>query len=363
MERVEVHIAGESALRHYPVIIGQHLLEKISSLIDLAPFSKVLTVIDRNISARMRPRLDPSLSSRGPLIEIDAGESAKNLYSLEQLWQRFLAEGADRQTLILNVGGGVLGDLSGFAASTYMRGVPFIQIPTTLLAQVDASVGGKVAVNLGSVKNIVGSFQQPRAVLIDTETLTSLPVRDLVSGAAELIKHGLIFDYEFFLDLSRKSISDLTPTALVPIIKRSVEIKSSVVAGDERESGIRKILNFGHTVGHALEATALETTDPLLHGEAVSIGMVAEAWLSCQMGYISQESLTQIEAALTRFTLPVRLPRPLSAEKLQRRIGQDKKNHHGTVQWVLLREPGRAAFDCKVPDHLVSSCLGYISHE
>ena len=264
--------------------------------------------------------------------------------------------GCDRKSLVVILGGGVVGDMAAFAASTYMRGVAFAQVPTSLVAQVDSSVGGKAGFDFDGIKNLIGTFAQPAAVIIDTDTLETLPERELVAGFAEMFKHGLIRDAEYFTHLSQKPPKDYTAAQLADFIARSVRLKSEIVANDEREAGERKIVNFGHTVGHAVEALSWESREPLLHGEAVAIGMVVEAELSQFKGYLSAQDVQRIRQVLGAAGLPTAVP-AYPIEKLFEKMAMDKKNERGKVLFTLLKRIGEAIYNETVSDDVLRRTL------
>jgi 3-dehydroquinate synthase len=298
-----------------------------------------------------------------PKILISSGEINKNINTVQIIWQRLLDLGADRKTLVINLGGGVIGDMGGFAASTYMRGIPFIQIPTTLLSMVDASVGGKTAIDVGGVKNSVGAFQQPRAVIIDTAHLHTLPIRERNAGFAEIIKHGLIADQSHLARVYTSiQNSNTDEVELHAIIHESVLIKKSVVESDPTEKGKRKILNFGHTVGHAVESLSHEMSgmSPLLHGEAIAIGMVAEFELSCLQfpdldpNHSGRSALCEV---LGMLHLPTAVPSTMKPADILSRMKQDKKNTSGNISLVLLSKVGDAVYDRTYADAALLSFL------
>jgi 3-dehydroquinate synthase len=273
---------------------------------------------------------------------VPPGESSKSLAQAERLYDELAARGADRHTLVVALGGGVVGDLAGFVAATFARGLPLMMVPTTLLAQVDSSVGGKVGVNHFRGKNLIGAFYQPLGVWIDTETLETLPDRDFRSGLAEVVKYGVIASEEFFSLLERNADEILArePHALEQIILESCRIKARVVARDEREEGEdRAMLNFGHTIAHAIE-TAAGYDDRFLHGEAVAIGMVAESRLAERLGWITSEVVDRQACLLERFGLPVKA-HGLDLLTLQNAMSRDKKNRLGKIRFVLPRSIGK----------------------
>jgi 3-dehydroquinate synthase len=272
---------------------------------------------------------------------LPAGEATKSLENASSLFGRLVAMKADRHTCVVAVGGGVVGDLAGFVAATYARGLPLLMVPTSLLAMVDSSVGGKVAVNHPGAKNIIGAFHQPSGVWIETDALASLPDRELRCGLAEVVKHGVILDGGFFayLEATAGAIQERDPAAIRHIIVRSCELKAEVVSRDEREeTGVRAVLNFGHTVGHAIEAV-VGYGGAFEHGEAVAVGMVAEARLAERLGWIDSKPVDRLVALLRRFGLPVDAP-GLDVDALIHAMGSDKKNRGGQIRFVLPRSIG-----------------------
>jgi 3-dehydroquinate synthase len=270
------------------------------------------------------------------------GEATKSLDHASSLFDRLVAIKADRQTCVVAVGGGVVGDLAGFVAATYARGLPMLMVPTSLLAMVDSSVGGKVGVNHPGAKNIIGAFHQPSGVWIETECLATLPARELRCGLAEVVKYGVILDAGFFdyLEADARGIEARDPASIRRIIARSCELKAEVVSRDEREeTGLRAVLNYGHTVGHAIEAVA-GYGGAFEHGEAVAVGMVAEARLAERLGWIGPEVTGRLVALLRRFGLPDSAP-GLDADELFSAMGRDKKNRGGQIRFVLPRSIGR----------------------
>ncbi len=276
------------------------------------------------------------------LAVIPPGEASKSFAMALKLYDRLVERKADRHTAVVAIGGGVIGDLAGFAAATYARGVPLVMVPTTLLAQVDSSVGGKVGVNHPGAKNIIGAFHQPACVWIETDALRTLPDRELKCGLAEVVKYGVILDRNFFQELedSVAPILNRDPRALRRIVARSCELKAEVVSKDEREeTGLRAVLNFGHTIGHAIEAVA-GYDGPYQHGEAVAIGMVVEARLAARLGWIGPEVVDRIAGLLNRFGLPTSAE-GLNPDRLIEAMGRDKKNRGGRIRFVLPRSIGR----------------------
>lgn len=357
MKTIDITILSKK--QTYPIHIGTGVVQNISHLLDFEKFSKALIVTDSQIAPLYLDTVKKSISIETHSVICKPGEANKTLQTAEIIWQKMVEVHADRKTVVINLGGGVIGDMGGFAAATYMRGVPFMQIPTTLLAMVDASVGGKTAVDFAGYKNIIGSFAQPKAVVIDTDFLQSLPKRQFVSGFAEIIKHGIIADAEYFEKVTAKKPLDYSEEELINIIARSCEIKRDVVQKDEQEMGLRKILNFGHTAGHAIESVSLKSDTPYLHGEAISIGMAAEAKLSEILGYIGADETKRIEASLSQAGLPVRAER-VSKDDVLTALAYDKKGEKGHAKWTLLRGIGDTDFNIHTDPNLYSKAISYV---
>ena len=323
--------------RSYPIIIGDSLL----GAFDLSPFIRgtdCLVVSNTTVAPLYLEALRANLGDRSvDCIELPDGEAHKSIATLQTVLDRLAGNGAGRDTTVIALGGGVVGDIAGFAAACYMRGVAFIQVPTTLLAQVDSSVGGKTGVNHPKGKNLVGAFHQPRAVLIDTNTLSTLPERELKAGLAEVIKHGAICDPVFFawLEDNMQALLQKDAAALAHAVKRSCEIKSAVVAEDEHEAGRRAILNFGHTFGHAIERC--QGYGEWLHGEAVAAGMVMAAELSG----LADAECKRLRALIEQAGLPVTPPK-MAADSWMQAMGMDKKVEQKQLRFVLLRALGEA---------------------
>lgn len=329
--------------RSYPIVIGRHLLED-AEFARYIPGKRVAIVTNTVVAPLYLERLTRMLQSAGKQclsIVLPDGEEQKNVESLMQIFTALLQHKCDRKTTLLALGGGVIGDMTGFAAATYMRGIPFVQVPTTLLAQVDSSVGGKTAINHPLGKNMIGSFYQPQSVLADTATLASLPDRELSAGLAEVIKHGAIIDAEFFCwqEQHMAELMARDDAALAYAIRRSCEIKSEVVRQDEREGGLRAILNFGHTFGHAIEAGL--GYGEWLHGEAVGCGMVMAADLSVRLGYLVPEDKARIVDLVRSAGLPAVAP-DLGEQRWLELMEVDKKNEDGQIKFILLKPLGQA---------------------
>ena len=330
--------------RSYPLIIGEGLLQQAGACLQEAGLSgRVGVVTNPKIGKLYGSRLTQSLKSAGfpsAMIVIPEGERVKSLKWVSHILDELVASRFERNDVLLALGGGVIGDITGFAASIYLRGMPFVQVATTLIAQVDSSVGGKTGVNHALGKNLIGSFYQPRLVLMDTATLRTLPRREWIAGLAEVIKYGMIADRPFFEYLERHmdAILRMKTEPVQFLVRRCCEIKAGVVAADERESGVRRILNYGHTIGHALES--LGKYKQLIHGEAVGIGMVQEAAISHTLEYCSEEVVHRQRALVRRAGLPDQLP-SLKISELWGAMQHDKKVVKGQVHCVMPREIGR----------------------
>ena len=329
--------------RSYPISIGQSLLS--SDLPARFVRGKHAAVVTNAVVAPLYlERVTASLRGAGKEVTsviLSDGEEEKNWASLMQVFDALLSAKCDRKTTLVALGGGVIGDLTGFAAASYMRGVPFVQIPTTLLAQVDSSVGGKTGINHPLGKNMIGAFYQPNAVIADIATLDTLPPRELAAGLAEVIKYGAVIDIAFFdwIETNIGRLSAREPDALAYAIRRSCEIKAEVVRQDEREGGLRAILNFGHTFGHAIEAGM--GYGEWLHGEAVGCGMVMAAELSHRLGYLDSEARERIEALVAAAGLPTRAP-DLGLARWVELMQVDKKNEGGQIKFILPKPLGQA---------------------
>lgn len=344
--------------RGYPIHIGSGLLTRSDLLKPHLGGSEVLVVTNETLAPLYLDQLVQTLN--GLRVEVHVlpdGERFKTLEVLATIFDRLLALGFSRRCTLLALGGGVVGDMTGFAAACYQRGVDFIQIPTTLLAQVDSSVGGKTGVNHPGGKNMIGAFHQPRAVLVDTDTLTTLPDRELRAGLAEVIKYGLIRDIGFlaWIETHLESLLGRDTGALTEAIARSCQVKADVVAEDEREGGVRAILNLGHTFGHAIE-TATGYTQ-WLHGEAVAAGMVMAADLSRRLGWISDADLQRVQILIERAGLPSRRPEDVSVARLRELMQVDKKVMDGELRLVLLKALGMAVVEPVVDESTLAATL------
>ncbi|MEY3416771.1 MAG: hypothetical protein RL060_882 [Bacteroidota bacterium] len=339
--------------------ISKQITEAIATLLAKNQCTKIVVLVDENTKKHCYPLIQKALPHNHELIEVLSGEEEKNLTTCTHIWSAMTSMGLDRKALLLNLGGGVIGDMGGFCASTYKRGIRFAQIPTTLLSMVDASVGGKLGVDFMGYKNHIGVFQEPLAVLIDPIFLTTLPERELRSGYAEVLKHSLIADAEQWQAIKHKNLTDFD---WLSVIKHSVGIKSYVTTTDPTEKGLRKILNFGHTLGHAVESFYLELPDKrLLHGEAIAVGMMVEAWLSKELGFISADNLTEICNTFIRIYGKVSIPEEDLPAIITHTL-QDKKNENNVVQFALLESIGKANYEIPVNEvQMKESLLFYRS--
>ena len=343
--------------RSYPIHVGMRLLEQAGELLRQAGLrGKVAVVTNPTVAQLYLDSLNDALHLADftvvPILVPD-GEEHKSLKSLATIYDRLVAERLERKSCILALGGGVIGDLAGFAAATYLRGVPYVQVPTTLLAQVDSSVGGKTAVNHEDGKNLIGAFYQPKLVLIDIAVLRSLPRRELTAGLAEVIKYGVIEDAALFslLEQSIDKIIGLNEEMLTRIIATSCAIKARVVEADEREDDYRAVLNFGHTIGHALEAAT--GYRKFLHGEAVGVGMVKAATLSVNQRFCDVASLKRVVALVQKAGLPVEIPPEVAPASLIQAMEIDKKVAGGKIKFIMCEGIGRTRFHWLAPDEIL----------
>lgn len=331
-------------------------VDSLSNL-SLQQYSSVFLLVDENTAKHCYPKV-LGLLPQHYMIQIHSGEEYKTLQTCEQVWQQLTNANADRKAVLINLGGGVIGDMGGFAAGCYKRGINFINIPTTLLAMVDASVGAKTGIDFNGLKNQIGLFHEPAQVLIDTSFLQTLPQRELLSGFAEVLKHYLIANADAFHAIASeaKNIEQFNWQDVVP---RNIAIKQSIVDVDPFEQGVRKALNFGHTIGHAVESLMLqEGNEKLLHGEAVAIGMIAESYISASLGLISDGELTLISKTILRyFKLPYIAERHF--EDILKLIGNDKKNSNKQNRFSLLKGIGNYSIDNYVEDALTTESLKY----
>lgn len=335
--------------RSYPICIGAGIIQTIGlRLREIGAASRLAVVTNPTVGELYAARVCQSLTQAGfepVVIEIPDGEEHKSLASLASIYDGLIGARLDRGTTVVALGGGVVGDIAGLAAATFLRGVSLVQVPTTLVALVDASVGGKTAINHRAGKNLIGAFYQPRMVLADVEVLRSLPRRELIAGLAEVIKYGIILDADFFdfLERALPRALEADPEVLRRIVAVCCRLKAAVVGADETESGYRAVLNFGHTVGHALEA--LTDYNRYLHGEAVAVGMVFATRLSETRGYCDGQTGERIRRLVERAGLPIEVPHDIDAESLAGAIGTDKKTRDGAVKFVCVETMGRTRFE------------------
>ncbi|MGH7018906.1 MAG: 3-dehydroquinate synthase [Brevundimonas sp.] len=355
---------GGEGFAAYEVVVGRGLLNEAGARVATLKPTKAFVVSDETVAAIHGETVRASLEAAGlatGIVSVPAGEASKSFEQLESVLDRLLAEGLDRKSLVVALGGGVVGDLAGLTAALFMRGIDFVQVPTTLLAQVDSSVGGKTAIDTPRGKNLIGAFHQPRLVLADIEALATLPVRQVRSGWAEVLKHGLICDAAFFdwLGGEGKAGAEGDPDALERAVIRSVEIKSQIVGEDEKEAGRRALLNLGHTFGHALEAE-LGFGDALTHGEAVALGCAMAFRFSARQGLCAVADAEKAEAGITAAGLPTRLAdvsQVFDADALIGRMAGDKKAEAGRLTLILARAIGDVFTDKNVDSDAVRAFL------
>lgn len=341
----------------YPVHFEENSYVQLAKLVQSKNYSSVFILVDNNTIELCYPRFIQNFATEATIevIEIEAGEVHKNIETCVGVWNAMTELGADRKSLLITLGGGVITDLGGFVASTFKRGIDFINIPTTLLSMVDASVGGKTGVDLGVLKNQIGLFSNPEMVLVDPEYLHTLSAREIRSGTAEIIKYGLTYDMHLFNEIKDNKSLDITS-----LIRRSIEIKNEVVMEDPKEKGLRKILNFGHTIGHGIESYFLETEtkENLTHGEAIAIGMICESFVSAKLLGFPKNKVEEIKTTIvTIYGKTVILKEDFTP--IIDLLKHDKKNVGGEVNFVLLNNVEDFKLDCKVPVELIVESLEY----
>ena len=355
MKTVTVKLTGRS----YHVHVGAGLLDQAGRLLKESGFAgKAVIITDSKVKSLHGDRLAGILATAGfdvSVVEVPVGEEQKSLETAGRLYHELTRVRAERNTPVLALGGGVIGDLAGFVAATYMRGVPLVQLPTTLLAQGDSSIGGKVAVNHGNLKNMVGTFYHPRQTISDVTALKTLSPRELSGGLAEIIKHGIILDAQFFafLEQNIEKVKALDEGILETIVFRSARIKAGVVELDELDVGPRNMLNFGHTVGHAVESVS---GLKIWHGEAVAIGMVAEARISNMLGMLRKEDVSRLKELIAKAGLPTGLP-PVELDRLMQAMQHDKKVLQGRLRFALPKSIGEVFLTDEVSPSLVEQVL------
>jgi 3-dehydroquinate synthase len=351
----------KTSTRGYSVYIGQNSIESIDKFYRICNYSKVGILIDSYVYKLKFTPVTSLINKYKYVFPIDILESQKSILTVQKVWSFLTKNSFDRNALLINIGGGVILDTCGFAAGTYMRGIDYLNIPTTLLAQIDAGIGGKVGINFKELKNYIGLFDNPIGVLIDTSFLETLPKREVCNGFAEILKYGIIADSRYFSFVTSKKPGHFSKRELTKIITNACLIKKKIIEKDERDKNSRKILNFGHTVGHAIEALTQHKHHPLLHGESVSIGMVAESYLAWKLNLISKTALDTIQTSLTGAGLPVSYP-DLVSNKIINKIMYDKKNSWGQPRWTLPTAIGEASYDFIAPPKLIKEAVSYVTN-
>ncbi len=341
----------------YPIHFNEKAYTELANLIRNNNYSSLFILVDDNTLEHCYPRFIQLLETAKTIevIEIDAGEIHKNIETCVGVWNVMTELGADRKSLLITLGGGVITDLGGFVASTFKRGIDFINIPTTLLSMVDASVGGKTGVDLGVLKNQIGLFSNPEMIVLDPEYLQTLTTREIRSGTAEIIKYGMTHDIRLF-----NEIKDNTELNIIDLIHRSIEIKNEVVLEDPKEQNVRKALNWGHTIGHGIESYFLDNPekDNLTHGEAIAIGMVCEAYISAELLGFPSDKLKEVKKAILAIYGKVEILEE-DFSSIMELMKHDKKNVGGEINFILLKEYENFKIDCKVPNELIKESLKY----
>ncbi|MBP6128484.1 3-dehydroquinate synthase [Flavobacterium sp.] len=339
---------------NYTIYFNDASFVYLENLLKTETYSKIFVLVDENTNEHCLPYFLANLPTEIEIeiIEIEAGEENKNIYTCIDLWHTLIELDADRKSIMINLGGGIITDIGGFVASTYKRGIDFVNIPTTLLAMVDASVGGKTGVDLGSLKNQIGIINEPKSVIVISKFLETLPTNQMRSGLAEMLKHGLIYDKTYWDKL--KHLNNLNTDDLDVLIKQSIEIKNKIVSQDLKENGIRKALNFGHSLGHAIESYCLESEDKnqLLHGEAIAIGMILESYLSYKLEFISKDSYAEIKYIITDVFEKISF-NDSDIQKILDLLIFDKKNEFGNIQFTLLNKIGESKINQTVDKSLI----------
>jgi 3-dehydroquinate synthase len=330
-------------IKNCSILFNENGYQSLNESIAINKYSSIFILVDEHTNEYCLNTFLPKLETNSTIeiIEIESGEQSKNIECCFEIWSALSELGADRKSLIINLGGGVITDLGGFIASTFKRGIDFIHVPTTLLAMVDAAIGGKNGIDLGNLKNQIGVINLPKMILIDASFLQTLSQREMQSGLAEMLKHGLIYDKNYWNQF--KNLESFTTDDLEKLIHRSVEIKVEIVNQDLTENGIRKALNFGHTIGHAIESYLLESKNPLLHGEAIIIGMIIESYLSYKLDLISFEEYSEIKLTFKNIYKPY-IFTDKDVDEILKLLIHDKKNEYGKVQYALLDGIGK----CKI---------------
>ena len=339
---------------NYSVYFDSKGYETLAEMLKPSHYSKIFILVDENTSQYCLPHLLNNLATEIEIeiIELEVGEIHKNIATCTEVWGALSELGGDRKSILINLGGGVISDLGGFVACTFKRGIDFINIPTTLLSMVDASIGGKNGVDLGNLKNQIGIIREPKAVIVDTQFLSTLPQNEMRSGLAEMLKHGLIFDKKYWDKF--KNIKDLITEDLNELIHQSIEIKNTIVCEDLTENGIRKSLNFGHTLGHAIESYFLENDNKtsLLHGEAIAVGMILESFISREKELLTNEEYQEIKYIINDIFERIEFSQ-IDIEKIIELLIFDKKNEFGKVQFALLDGIGKIKINQESDNKLI----------
>ena len=359
MRLLKVNLDKKS-MASYEIRIGYKIIDRITLIIAKNfKAGRYVLITDDCVGSIYAKQMMDSFKDVGlniNLIEFPAGESSKNINTVQDIVGKLLESGADRGTMLIALGGGVVGDMVGFIASIYMRGIPYLQIPTTLIGQVDSSIGGKTAIDLPQGKNLLGTFQQPRAVFSDLIFLETLPEKEFNNGLAEIIKYGIIDDEKMFrlLEDNIDAVKNRDSALLTKIVENCCRIKKSIVEIDEKEQGLRRLLNFGHTLGHAIEAVSKYT---ISHGEGVALGMIAAARISEKKKYLDSAQVERIEEIILRAGLPVKIPQDFSAENIISRLAMDKKKKDDVVHFVLLKKIGMPFVNGGIENKLISAVI------
>lgn len=341
----------------YFVVVSNSIKTSLYSNITMSNYSRIGVITDENVKQHWKSLINREIKPNFT-ITLEPGEKHKNIKTLQFLWSALVKERCDKSTLLLIMGGGVIGDMAALAASTYLRGIDFIHIPTTIISQVDSSMGGKTAINFSGGKNIIGLFSQPKLVIINSQFLSTLPERDFISGFAEIIKHGLIADKDYYHFCTLKHPLEFTKKEIAEIITGSCRIKTEILNKDLLQKNERKLVLFGHTIGQALESVSLESSTPLLHGEAIAIGMVAETFLSVKKYNLPHKNLTELEKKLVNCGLPTRTK--LSGKQVEKKLILDKKIINGKIPWTLLKKIGNGVFNVFLQKKQIQNAIQYI---
>lgn len=353
----------------YSIYIGNDSLTELNKFISGKTYSSVFVLTDEHTKKYCLPLLKKTVMQISNIrcIQIKSGEKEKNISTCEKIWNELSKRHADRKSLLINLGGGVITDIGGFCASTYKRGIDFIHLPTTLMAQTDASAGGKTGIDFNNYKNLIGTFAFPKAVFCVPDFLKTLTNRELISGLAEIIKHGLIADSDYWIqikDASKVILSTGSSGVTEEIISRSIEIKNKIVSSDTYESGLRKVLNFGHTVGHAVESCSLKSRQAkkrLLHGEAIAIGMICEAYLSRKICGLKSEDLDAVTSFIISLYKPKRIK--YTEKNLIDLMKQDKKNKDSAINFTLLSSIGKAVINNSCGEELIEESIKFFNSQ